>query len=207
MFFFFQAEDGIRDVAVTGVQTCALPISNDNGDPTAPIPIQRMKDGQTANPLDRTGALSRRGFKYLTDVFVDYILPNKKPDLTIFWSKEPDATNHAYGPGTYNSIDATKMNDEILGRVVAKIRQLGWEQTTDIFITQDHNHSTVSGDVAHFPFRGIVDGDVGSHDPYGYSVSGFVRTAELLTRDGLRAYDGAGCRDVPTLSGVLFDSS
>src|SRR2546429_4311911 len=27
-FFFFQAEDGIRDVAVTGVQTCALPISD-----------------------------------------------------------------------------------------------------------------------------------------------------------------------------------
>src|SRR2546429_5089404 len=26
MYFFFQAEDGIRDVAVTGVQTCALPI-------------------------------------------------------------------------------------------------------------------------------------------------------------------------------------
>src|SRR5205809_3680260 len=31
VFFFFQAEDGIRDVAVTGVQTCALPIF-------APIP-------------------------------------------------------------------------------------------------------------------------------------------------------------------------
>jgi len=27
--FFFQAEDGIRDVAVTGVQTCALPIYPD----------------------------------------------------------------------------------------------------------------------------------------------------------------------------------
>src|SRR2546429_2792627 len=27
LVFFFQAEDGIRDVAVTGVQTCALPIS------------------------------------------------------------------------------------------------------------------------------------------------------------------------------------
>src|SRR2546430_11209798 len=25
-FFFFQAEDGIRDLTVTGVQTCALPI-------------------------------------------------------------------------------------------------------------------------------------------------------------------------------------
>src|SRR2546422_3848240 len=30
-FFFFQAEDGIRDVAVTGVQTCALPICAAHG--------------------------------------------------------------------------------------------------------------------------------------------------------------------------------
>src|SRR2546430_9661084 len=28
IFFFFQAEDGIRDLTVTGVQTCALPISH-----------------------------------------------------------------------------------------------------------------------------------------------------------------------------------
>src|SRR2546430_7936079 len=28
LFFFFQAEDGIRDLTVTGVQTCALPISS-----------------------------------------------------------------------------------------------------------------------------------------------------------------------------------
>ncbi len=146
----------------------ALALADDNGDPTAGAAIQRLKDGQTANPLDRSGALSRRGFKYLTDVFVDYVLPNKRPDLTVFWSKEPDATNHAYGPGTYNSIDAT---------------------------------------IAHYPLRGIVDGGLGSHDPHGYSVSGFVRTAELLTRDGLKAYDGAGCRDIPTLSGILVDGT
>src|SRR5256885_4953923 len=30
-FFFFQAEDGIRDYKVTGVQTCALPISTGAG--------------------------------------------------------------------------------------------------------------------------------------------------------------------------------
>src|SRR2546429_3400568 len=35
--FFFQAEDGIRDVAVTGVQTCALPISR----PRRPAPAPR----------------------------------------------------------------------------------------------------------------------------------------------------------------------
>src|SRR5258707_2345301 len=31
LFFFFQAEDGIRDIGVTGVQTCALPISRLEG--------------------------------------------------------------------------------------------------------------------------------------------------------------------------------
>src|SRR5258708_32831193 len=40
-FFFFQAEDGIRDDLVTGVQTCALPISRScaaSHDPSAPSP-------------------------------------------------------------------------------------------------------------------------------------------------------------------------
>src|SRR5205085_8075883 len=35
-FFFFQAEDGIRDLTVTGVQTCALPIFHTLGDRSAP---------------------------------------------------------------------------------------------------------------------------------------------------------------------------
>src|SRR5689334_25096842 len=36
LFFFFQAEDGIRDGTVTGVQTCALPIS---GSTTVRAPV------------------------------------------------------------------------------------------------------------------------------------------------------------------------
>src|SRR3989440_3260961 len=35
-FFFFQAEDGIRDLIVTGVQTCALPIYS-KLDPRPPV--------------------------------------------------------------------------------------------------------------------------------------------------------------------------
>ena len=37
-FFFFQAEDGIRDYKVTGVQTCALPIflSREPSEPSFP---------------------------------------------------------------------------------------------------------------------------------------------------------------------------
>src|SRR2546429_5140678 len=45
-FFFFQAEDGIRDVAVTGVQTCALPIS-----PERKVHPLRRKSHNPANSL------------------------------------------------------------------------------------------------------------------------------------------------------------
>src|SRR5690625_7581976 len=37
MFFFFQAEDGIRDGHVTGVQTCALPILTSVNGPTVEV--------------------------------------------------------------------------------------------------------------------------------------------------------------------------
>src|SRR5258706_11660882 len=43
--FFFQAEDGIRDWSVTGVQTCALPIYNDGPEsPRAKYSYWRMED-------------------------------------------------------------------------------------------------------------------------------------------------------------------
>src|SRR5438105_15356647 len=56
-FFFFQAEDGIRDPLVTGVQTCALPISRGGagrsgrrgGDVTNSTPFRR--EGVSRAPL------------------------------------------------------------------------------------------------------------------------------------------------------------
>src|SRR5438046_4886760 len=44
-FFFFQAEDGIRDWSVTGVQTCALPISELTVDPFGAAQFLRCQRG------------------------------------------------------------------------------------------------------------------------------------------------------------------
>src|SRR2546421_1737201 len=52
-FFFFQAEDGIRDLIVTGVQTCALPIS--------PLGSRRRDPGDRARHLRRYPAGQSRG--------------------------------------------------------------------------------------------------------------------------------------------------
>src|SRR2546423_10063474 len=61
-FFFFQAEDGIRDKLVTGVQTCALPISRFSVSPVSilsEVADLRRSDGNslalrfTSTPMPR----------------------------------------------------------------------------------------------------------------------------------------------------------
>src|SRR5439155_2810789 len=46
--FFFQAEDGIRDGHVTGVQTCALPISRQEPEPAKPIAVSEIVEAAVA---------------------------------------------------------------------------------------------------------------------------------------------------------------
>src|SRR2546429_3707114 len=62
--FFFQAEDGIRDVAVTGVQTCALPISRARvrrRHPRTPAcPARRRRRGTSVNSARKTAAHTAR---------------------------------------------------------------------------------------------------------------------------------------------------
>src|SRR5438309_416410 len=64
--FIFQAEDGIRNGTVTGVQTCALPISRGSAD-SAPLPRagwvpprgRRLRNGQVVPARDRTRQIGR----------------------------------------------------------------------------------------------------------------------------------------------------
>src|SRR5206468_7558871 len=72
-FFFFQAEDGIRDLIVTGVQTCALPISYSfcNGEPfdirESPSTVGALSERfrmlpevrRTADPIFSTAVMGR----------------------------------------------------------------------------------------------------------------------------------------------------
>src|SRR6478736_7413119 len=59
-FFFFQAEDGIRDLTVTGVQTCALPISRAAGFAGGRVPTTDPASGD-AVVLDLPGRGPRAG--------------------------------------------------------------------------------------------------------------------------------------------------
>src|SRR2546430_8696241 len=57
-FFFFQAEDGIRDLTVTGVQTCALPISQSSSPQSqeSPHKTSSLEVSRPTSPIPRTGS-------------------------------------------------------------------------------------------------------------------------------------------------------
>src|SRR5438270_10108715 len=55
VFFFFQAEDGIRDLTVTGVQTCALPISTGDIGAAEEVLDAVIKESREANLVKVTG--------------------------------------------------------------------------------------------------------------------------------------------------------
>src|SRR2546427_3537164 len=74
-FFFFQAEDGIRDLTVTGVQTCALPILSlvtlvsfdidgtlEVGEPPGSVPIALVRTAKRLGYL--VGSCSDRPVAY-----------------------------------------------------------------------------------------------------------------------------------------------
>src|SRR2546422_7140049 len=95
--FFFQAEDGIRDVAVTGVQTCALPISELNAYGNRPwaegLKGERIDEYWLANQLRRYGVrpktlwvqgVAAKGYvrEDFEEVFRRYITPRDVEEAT-----------------------------------------------------------------------------------------------------------------------------
>src|SRR5216684_481355 len=85
-FFFFQAEDGIRDVAVTGVQTCALPIfehatydGNLYGTPIAPLDDVRASGHDIVLKIDVQGAEQVR--KRAPDALRIFLAPPSMDEL------------------------------------------------------------------------------------------------------------------------------
>src|SRR2546429_4598069 len=79
-FFFFQAEDGIRDVAVTGVQTCALPISYFLASLAAPLKIG-VVPGIFADSVEAAAKEAKKqGLDVQVVEFTDWATPNVRSE-------------------------------------------------------------------------------------------------------------------------------
>ncbi len=193
--------------------TIALAPSNGNPTATTGSDIVLLADGATSDPRSALGSPHDAKNEYMMNVYLQYILPKVAPDLTLIWFRNPDSTEHTFGPGTPDYVDSLRNQDKLLGDLLDKVKQLGWEDHTDVVVVSDHGHTTVAGDSSVFPLRALTGaadgtGTVGDADGNGYSVSGDIRTADLLTRAGFaHVYDGNGCVYDPVLSGIKADGS
>lgn len=183
-------------------------LAMNNGDPTAASPKKTLADGTTSDPTDASGSPPKSANTYLMSTYLNYVLPVHKPDFSLIWLRSPDSTQHTYGVGVANAKDALAAQDTLLGQLLDTVKMLGLDATTDVVVVSDHAHSNVSGPASLFPLRAVTNNDVGAVDANaGYSVSGDVRLADLLTRAGFQAFDGSGCAYVPVLSGLKADGS
>lgn len=183
-------------------------LSSANGTPTLYGGTAKLADGITSDPSSTAGSREAADNQYLANVYSGVILTNHLPDLSLFWLRNPDATEHDYGPGTPNYAAALQAQDQILDQIIGVLKQTKQFDTTNIIVVSDHAHSSVSGPQTVFPLRALAanattgTNSVGAPSVSGYSVSGFVRGADLMTRAGFHAYDGTGCVYEPVLSGM-----
>jgi arylsulfatase A-like enzyme len=180
------------------------PLDASSPNPTAPGVVVRLTDGVTPDPTRGLVSTANPDSAYLLHAFTEVLLPEFRPRLVVVWLRNPDTTEHGYGPGTAASRDALHGQDALLGQLRVALSGLGLSATTDLLVVSDHGHSSVSGPLALFPLRGLADAGVTGLEAAGYSVSGEVRTADLINRAnlGLQAYDADGCRYAPVLSGI-----
>ena len=136
---------------------------------------------------DVSGAPEDAANKYMMSVFTSYILPKKNPMLSLIWFRTPDNVEHGYGPGTANVKAGLRSQDARLGELMAALKAQGLDSSTNVVVVSDHGHSSVSGPTSLYPLRAInpasggTAATLGGASGTGYSFSGDVRTADLLT--------------------------
>src|SRR5256885_16191335 len=108
--FFFQAEDGIRDYKVTGVQTCALPIC-------AGITVSALDAGLTVTMIERDADSIARGQANVEKVYNGLIAKGRMTE------EAKAAVMARYTPSTsYDDIKDVDLVIEEIGRASCRER-------------------------------------------------------------------------------------
>jgi predicted AlkP superfamily pyrophosphatase or phosphodiesterase len=127
----------------------------------ASLPLAAPTRGANGSPgnVAKPGTLSANVVQqdYFASAATRVVLPmfkeRNKPFLLVFWSRDPDGTQHNQGdslnmltPGINGStsLAAIRNADDDLARIRSTLNELGLLDTTDIVVTSDHGFSTIS---------------------------------------------------------------
>jgi len=167
------------------------------------LALQTPARGDNAKPGTNVANVVQQA--WLTDVVTKALLPmfkeRDKPFVIVFWSRDPDATQHGQGdsllrlvPGINGptSLAAIRNADDCLARLLAALKQQGLDATTDVVLTSDHGFSTISKESATSWAATQSYKDV----PSGLLPPGFV-AIDLAHALGLKLYEANSKEAVP----------
>lgn len=93
-----------------------------------------IKEGDTDNQYNES-------VDWTEQVMREYVIPELQPDVILNWLTEPDHIQHATGAGSPESINTIRNDDRNIGLILEKLKSLGLEDKTDIFVISDHGFS------------------------------------------------------------------
>lgn len=125
----------------------------------APSRGDNAKAGDAQTPGTTVANIAQQN--WFADVAASAVLPifrdRHKPFVMVFWSRDPDGTQHNQGdslgrliPGINGptSLAAIKNADDDLAKLLTGLKELGLYATTDVILTSDHGFSTISKESA-----------------------------------------------------------
>jgi len=124
-------------------------------------------------------------------ILTEYVLPERRPAVSLIWSYEPDHSQHYAGVGSGLSDTAIKEADGQFGDLMRWLRENGRAEDTDVIVASDHGYSTISETVnvealvekAGFPTGGGAGGVIVAQNGGAalfYTQPGDIGTAERL---------------------------
>jgi Type I phosphodiesterase / nucleotide pyrophosphatase len=154
----------------------------------AGLPLETPGRAQSTNPGKSTNIVQQTYYRdIVTKVILPHIKATGKPFMLVYWSSDPDGTLHSQldseneltpGINGPTSLAAIKVADDNLAAIMAALKDLGLESTSNVFVTADHGFSTISKQSTTSPAARLTYPGV----PTGQLPPGFVAIdlAEVL---------------------------
>ena len=77
-------------------------------------------------------------------IYRSVVFSDNRPDVALFWSSEPDSSQHASGVGSEMANRALRHVDAELGILFEELQRTGQDADTNVIVVSDHGYSTVS---------------------------------------------------------------
>ena len=76
-------------------------------------------------------------------ILTEYILPERRPEVALIWSSEPNKSQHDAGVGTAESDQAVREADSEFGRIIRWLETSDGFEDTNVMVVSDHGYSTI----------------------------------------------------------------